>query len=171
MKIRIITASFAFVLFLMLTSFLRFSPDPLTGDLTGEWKGSVQFKSGMFAEIKDLEFMRVFNSGGTMTESSNYDGAPPVPPAYGIWRKTDDLKYEAKYEFYTTNLPASFEELIRSGGFPPSGYGVITEIITLSDDGHSYSSVITIALFDKSGKQLSSDEADGIAERMEFNRK
>ena len=37
--------------------------------------------------MKDLEFMYVFNVGGTMTASSNYDGAPPVPPAYGVWRR------------------------------------------------------------------------------------
>ena len=61
--------------------------NPQTDNIVGAWKGKVQFKSGAFAEVKDIEFMYVFNAGGTMTESSNYDGAPPVPPAYGIWKK------------------------------------------------------------------------------------
>ena len=55
--------------------------------LVGAWKSQVRFTSGAFASIQDLEFMYVFNAGGTLTESSNYDGAPPVPPAYGIWRR------------------------------------------------------------------------------------
>ena len=65
---------------------------PQTDNIVGAWKGKVQFKSGAFAEVKDLEFMYVFNAGGTMIESSNYDGTPPVPSAYGIWKKTGDKK-------------------------------------------------------------------------------
>src|SRR5215468_4174188 len=65
--------------------------------LVGAWRGKVQFSTGPFAAITDLEFLYVFNEGGTMTESSNYDGVPPVAPAYGIWRKVGERKYEAKY--------------------------------------------------------------------------
>ena len=50
-------------------------------DLVGAWKGKVQFKTGAFAAVTDLDFLYVFNAGGTMTESSNYDAAPPVTPA------------------------------------------------------------------------------------------
>lgn len=59
-----------------------------TDSLAGAWQGKVQFTTGAFAAVKDLEFMYAFHVGGTMTESSNYDGAPPAPPAYGVWRKT-----------------------------------------------------------------------------------
>jgi hypothetical protein len=52
-------------------------------NLAGAWQGRVQFTTGAFADTKDLEFMYAFNSGGTMTESSNYDAAPPAPPADG----------------------------------------------------------------------------------------
>ena len=133
MKTRLISVSFTALLLVIITSLPGCAPAPAADDLAGEWKGIVQFKTGMYAEIKDLLFMRVFNEGGTMTESSNYDGAPPVPPAYGIWRKTGEKQYEAKYEFFTTNLPASFEDISKSGGFTPAGYGVISETITLSD--------------------------------------
>ena len=139
-----------------------------TDNIVGAWKGKVQFKSGAFAEVKDLEFMYVFNAGGTMTESSNYDGTPPVPPAYGIWKKTGENKYEAKYEFYTTNPPSSFEDLKSSGGFSPAGYGVIVEEITFNKDGNSYSSIVTVALFDKDGNHLGVEVADAEAKRMEF---
>jgi len=143
-----------------------------TDNIVGAWKGKVQFKTGAFAAMKDWEFMWVFNNGGTMTESSNYDGVPPTPPAYGIWKKTGDNQYEARYEFYVTQIPASFEELTKAGGFTPAGYGVLSEKIILSADGKSYSSTIKINLFDNTGKQtVFNDEATAKAKRMEFDSK
>jgi len=140
-----------------------------TDELVGAWKGKVQFTTGIYAEIKDFEFMWVFNSGGTMTESSNYDGVPPTPPAYGIWKKTGEKEYEARYEFYWNKVPASYEELAKTGGFPNAGYGVLSENITLSDDGKSYSSTIKFNLFDQSGKQtVFNEEGTAEAKRMEF---
>src|SRR5882724_2403555 len=72
--------------------------------LVGAWRGKIQFKTGAFSTIKDLEFMYVFNAGGTMTESSNYDASPPVPPAYGVWRAVGPGQFEAKYAFYQTRI-------------------------------------------------------------------
>lgn len=142
---------------------------PQTDELVGAWKGKVQFTTGVYAEIKDFEFMYSFNSGGTMTESSNYDGVPPTPPAYGIWKSIGDKQYEARYEFYWNKVPASYEELAKAGGFPNAGYGVLSEKITLSDDGKSYSSTIKFNLFDKDGKQTVVDEEGTVeAKRMEF---
>ena len=104
----------------MLGAVIRSAPAPLAAsdpgavaapELQGEWRAQLQFSSGAFASIKDLEFMYSFNQGGTMTESSNYDASPPVPPAYGIWRKVGGREYEAKYEFYVTKPPATFDEI------------------------------------------------------------
>ena len=142
---------------------------PQANDLTGTWKAKVQFKTGPFANVKNLEFMLSFNSGGTMTESSNYDGMPPVPPAYGIWKKTGSGQYEAKYEFYITNVPPSFEALKKIGGFNPAGYGRLTEKITLSPDGKTYKSKINFNVFDITGKQMpNNDAAEVTASRMQF---
>ena len=126
--------------------------DTAAPDLQGEWRAQLQFSSGAFAPIKDLEFMYVFNQGGTMTESSNYDASPPVPPAYGIWRKTGDRKYEIKYEFYVTKPPASFDDIAKAGGWGPAGRGIFVEQITLSEDGKSYTSKIKYDQFDAAGK-------------------
>jgi hypothetical protein len=93
--------------------------------LIGAWRSSVQFETGAFAGIKDLEFMFVFNTGGTLTESSNYDGAPPVPPAYGVWRAVGPMEFEAKYEFYITS-PSPPDAFQGGGGWLPSGRGVFT---------------------------------------------
>ena len=77
------------------------------GALVGAWRSHIRFSAGAFAEMKDLEFMYVHNAGGTMTESSNYDGAPPVPPAYGVWKKTGAREFETKYLFYVTKPPGT----------------------------------------------------------------
>jgi hypothetical protein len=129
-------------------------------DLGGEWRAQLQFTTGAFAPIKDLEFMYVFNQGGTMTESSNYDASPPVPPAYGIWRKVSDKEYEAKYEFYVTKPPANFDEIAKAGGWGPAGRGIFVEKITLSADGKSFTSKIKYDQFDTAGKPA---EGGGVA--------
>jgi hypothetical protein len=154
---------------LIISFYCKEQKNPQTVDLVGAWKGRVQFKTGAYAEIKDFEFMWVFNHSGTMTESSNYDGVPPTPPAYGIWKKTGDKQYEAHYEFYWNKVPASFEDLVKAGGFPPAGYGVLSEKITLSEDGQSYGSIIKLNLFDQTGKQtVFNDEATAEAKRIKF---
>lgn len=123
-------------------------------DLAGAWRGRVQFTAGAFASTKDLEFMYVFNVGGTMTESSNYDAAPAVPPAYGVWKKVGARKYEARYQFFQSKSVRSATEFIKSGGWAPDGYGVLSQKITLSADGQSFDSTLALELFDKAGKPV-----------------
>jgi len=119
--------------------------------LVGAWRSKVQFESGAYATIRDLEFMYVFNAGGTMTESSNYDAAPPVPPAYGVWRETGRNAYTAKYEYYATQ-PTQPARLAEGAGWLPAGHGVLTETITLADDGQSYTATLDFKLFDAKGQ-------------------
>ena len=103
----------------------RSQPKPLAAsdasplDLVGEWRAQLQFTSGAFAPVKDLEFMYAFNQGGTMTESSNYDASPPVPPAYGIWRKVGTKEFEAirkMAEQIATRLPICEFHLVDGAG-------------------------------------------------------
>lgn len=123
-------------------------------DLVGAWRARIHFTSGAFATIGDLEFMYVFNEGGTMTESSNYDAAPPVPPAYGVWRRIGPNQFEAKYTFYVTKPPAGFEDIGKGGGWLPAGYGIFVENITLAEDGKSFKSRMRYDAFDPSGKPV-----------------
>ena len=120
--------------------------------LVGSWKSSIHFQTGSLASIKDLEFMYAFNPGGTMTESSNYDAAPPVPPAYGIWKSSGSNQYEARYEFYITRTPTPAEAATASGGWLPGGHGLLFETITIANDGNSFSSKIRYDVFDQTGK-------------------
>jgi hypothetical protein len=129
----------------------------------------VQFSGGSFAAIKDLEFLYVFNLGGTMTESSNYDAVPPVAPAYGEWRATGERQFEAKYTFFTTSPPKDLSSLTTGGGWLPAGSGVLTERITLAADGRSFDSTIELALFDTSGKPIAGGgQATGHATRTTY---
>lgn len=125
---------------------------PQTPNLVGAWTVKVQFKTGAFASVKDLELMMVFNQGGTMVESSNYDGAPPVPPAYGIWRRTGKNRFESKYVFYNTTPPAKFEDISGGGGWMPGGKGILLEKIKLAPSGDTYKSTLTLKMFDAKGK-------------------
>ncbi len=125
---------------------------PTTAGLTGAWRAQMHFTAGAFVDMKDLEFMYVYNAGGTLTESSNYDAAPPVPPAYGIWRRTAANRFQSRYVFYITKAPASFQDITKGGGWAPDGHGVFTEQITLAADGNSYSATVTYAAFDVNGK-------------------
>ena len=135
--------------------------------IVGGWRSSVQFQTGAFSSIKDLEFMYVFNLGGTMTESSNYDGAPPTPPAYGIWRRLSSREFEGKYEFYVTQAPSDVP--IGAGGWLPGGRGVFVERIVLSPDGTSFTSTLVYDIFDAAGKRTSGGgQGEGRAVRFVF---
>ena len=137
--------------------------------LIGAWRSKLQFTSGAFAPIKNLEFMYVFNAGGTLTESSNYDGAPPVPPAYGIWRKTGRNRFEAKYEFYATKPPVAFGEIQKGGGWMPVGRGELTEIIEVSDDDKAFTSAIVYKALDLVGNPIvGGGPAIGRGVRLQF---
>ena len=139
------------------------------GELTGAWRSSVSFADGPLAPMKDLEFMYSFNAGGTMTESSNYDEVPPVAPAYGIWRRTGERRFEAVYSWYSTNPPAKLDTLLKGDGWNPTGRGVLTETITLSADGDSYTSTISLEMYDRAGKPIpGTNHGTALGRRMKF---
>jgi hypothetical protein len=136
--------------------------------LVGAWRSSVQFDAGAFAPIKDLEFMYVFHEDGTLTESSNYDAAPPVPPAYGVWRTVRPNEFEARYEFYATT-PSAPEAFKSGAGWMPSGRGVLTERIRVSADGTSFTSTIQYRALDRAGKPAEGGgTATGRATKMKL---
>jgi hypothetical protein len=120
--------------------------------LVGAWRGHVQFKTGAFAAVTDLDFLYAFHAGGTMMESSNYDAMPPVTPAYGLWKKTGPRQYETRYVYYWTKPPAALDEITKGGGWSPGGYGVLTQKITLSDDANAFDSTLKYEVFDQAGE-------------------
>ena len=141
----------AALLMSLFSTFTCADASKIDNDLAGAWRGKVQIMSGTFASITDLEFMYVFNVGGTLTESSNYDAAPPGPPAYGVWRRTGARHYEAKYLVFQTKAVSILDEITKGGGWAPDGYGVLSEKITLSEDGDVFDSTIKFEIFDQQG--------------------
>ena len=143
------------------------SPQP--DALVGAWRTHITADSGALVSMPGLQFMTVFNAGGTMTESSNFDGAPPVPPAYGVWRQTGERTFQARYDFWVTKPPAGLDDLVKGGGWGPAGHGTLAETITLSADRRSYTSKLTYTFFDADGKPASGGgTAVGSAVRMGF---
>ena len=136
--------------------------------LQGAWRSDIRFSSGSFAQMKDLQFMYVFNQGGTLTESSNYDAAPPVPPAYGVWKRVGPGQFEARYAFYITEAPKTLDE-IKAGGWNPTGFGVFDERIRLTPDGQSYTSTIDYSAFGPRGAVVEGGgQAQGSGKRIGF---
>jgi hypothetical protein len=140
------------------------------GMLAGAWRSKVVFRNGPLAAMKDLEFLYAYNAGGTMTESSNYDeAANSSPPAYGVWKQIAPRAFETKYVFYTTKAPGPGDGAPNSGDWWPAGHGVLTETITLSDDGQTYASTIRLAAYDRSGSPIAGDgEGTGAGTRIVF---
>jgi hypothetical protein len=130
------------------------SPQPSvaaeTPALVGAWRAKVRFVGGPLAEMKGLEFLYAYNAGGTMTESSNYDEAEnSSPPAYGAWKQRDARTFETRYVFFTTQVPGPGDGSKGNRDWWPAGHGELTEVITLADDGQTYTSTITLSLFDR----------------------
>ena len=98
----------------------------------------MQLRDGDFAAVDDLEFMYVFNLGGTLTESSNYDAAPPVPRPTASGGRSAPGRFEARYEFYPTRAAGcAGDDLTAGGGWLAAGRGIFSETITVADDGEA----------------------------------
>jgi hypothetical protein len=138
--------------------------------LVGAWRSKIAFRNGPLAEMKDLEFLYAYNTGGTMTESSNYDeAANSSPPAYGVWKQIEPRKFETKYVFYTTKEPDAADGASKGRDWWPAGHGVLTETITLADDGLTYVSAIKLATYDRAGAPIAgSGEGTGAGTRIVF---
>jgi hypothetical protein len=138
--------------------------------LAGAWRSKIAFRNGPLAEMKDLEFLYAYNAGGTMTESSNYDEAANAsPPAYGVWKQIGRRTFETNYVFYTTRAPGPGEGSPNSRDWWPAGHGVLTETITLSDDGQTYASTIKLATYESTGTLIAGGgEGTGAGTRIEF---
>ena len=137
--------------------------------LVGAWRSRIVFQSGSLAGMKDLEFLYSYNAGGTMTESSNYDeAANSSPPAYGLWKQIAPQMFQTKYVFYTTKEPGPGNGAGKSDWWP-AGHGVLTETITLSTDGRTYTSTIKLATYDSTGAPIAGGgEGTGTGTRIVF---
>jgi hypothetical protein len=141
----------------------------LPNDLVGEWQAKLQFDKGILAPYKDLEFMYIFNAGGTLAEAGNHDSNAPIPPAYGIWRQTGPQEFDAKYEFYVTEPPKELSAILTGGGWKPVGRGILSEKIKLSKDGKTYVSKVHVDILTTDGKPMEGGgDATAFGEKLLF---
>ena len=78
-------------------------------------------------------------------------------------------QYEAKYEVFLTKPGAILDEIAKGGGWVPNGHGVLTQKISLSEDGNAFESTIRFDLFDPQGKPVDGGgEATGHGNRIRF---
>ena len=120
--------------------------------LLGAWRAHVAIDSGPLAGVP-FQFLLAYAAGGGMVESSNFDEAPPVPPAYGSWVATGQRTFRSTYLFFTTSPPGS-PNTLATAGWSFSGTGKLREQITLGRDGSTYSSRLYYQLFDANDKAL-----------------
>jgi hypothetical protein len=72
-------------------------------------------------------------------------------------------------EVFLTKSAKPLEEIAKGGGWLPDGHGVLTEKITQSADGKSFTSRIRWDMFDVAGKTVESGiEGTGEGRRMGF---
>lgn len=100
---------------------------------------------------------------------ARHQAANSSPPAYGVWKQTGPGQFETKYLFYQTRTPVEADGPGNGGAWLPAGHGELTESITLSADGNSYTSKLHYASFDEDGKpQEGGGEATGAGTRIVF---
>ena len=96
-------------------------------------------------------------------------GGQFLPPAYGVWKSTGPRTFETRYVFYTTRAPEPGDGPATGTDWWPAGHGVLTETITLSDDGQTYTSAIKLATFDRAGMPVAGDgKGTGAGTRIVF---
>lgn len=143
------------------------SPPP---SIMGAWRASVAVRSGALATTRDRQFHYVFHAVRAVNRSANYDAAPVVPPAYGVWRPVAGAGtvFEAKSEFFTTAVSPQDQFQAGAGWLPP-GRVVFTERITVAPDGRTFTSAIRYQVFDATGGVLEGGgDAIGRGTRIDF---
>mgnify|MGYP003693612545 CR=1 FL=1 len=86
-----------------------------------------------------------------MTESSNYDGAPPVPPAYGVLAQDGPRRIRTEIRvLLDRHLRRSRPSSRAQAGCLPAA-AVFTETIKLAADGQSFTSTMRHEAFDAKG--------------------
>jgi hypothetical protein len=124
--------------------------------LEGAWRVQVTVESGPFRGSQ--QFLVMYSAGGGMVESSNFDEAPPVPPAYGSWVASGESGFRSTYVFFTTE---AVDRLDAGAGWEFSGSGKFRESITVGPSGNDYTSRLSYELYDTADAPLAGQSGEG----------
>jgi hypothetical protein len=133
-------------------------PTGAPAGLEGGWRVQVTIETGPFTGSQ--QYLMVYSAGGGMIESSNFDSAPPVPPAYGSWLASGESSFRSTYVFFTTE---PVDQLDAAAGWDFSGSGKFRESITLSSSGNDYTSRLSYELYDTADKPLAGQSGEGYS--------
>jgi hypothetical protein len=128
------------------------SPRESGGRLVGFFESEVTITNCNGVVLKTLEAYEQFNQGGTLT---SVDNQPLRSPGIGTWQYNGGGSYSAPFESFSFNTDGT-----------PAGESKFTRDIQLAADGNSYTSVVTVEIFDVNGNLIATLCATEVATRV-----
>ena len=120
--------------------------------LVGFFESEVTITNCDGVVLKTLEAYEQFNQGGTLT---SVDNQPLRTPGIGTWQYNGRGSYSAPFESFSFNADGT-----------PAGESKFTRDIQLAADGNSYTSVVTVEIFDVNGNLIATLCATEVATRV-----
>ena len=134
------------LLVLFAAALIAFAPTAASAQsatLTGAWSANFVDPNGQFT----LPALINFHSDGTLvdTDGGELSGAPGlfISPGLGAWRPLAGSKYEMTFQSIVVNPDGSL-----------FATGTITQILTLSDDGNSFTGTGVYSFIDTQGNVI-----------------
>ena len=128
------------------------SPQKNGNRLVGFFESEITVTNCQGVVLKTVEAYEQFNQGGTLT---SVDNQPLRTPGIGIWQYNGGGSYSAPTEFFTFNTDGT-----------PAGETKLIRDIQLAADGNSYTSVVTVEIFDVNGNLIATLCATEVATRV-----
>ena len=131
------------------------SPENAAGRLIGVWDSQVTLTNCQGITVAMFEAFIEFQRGGTLT---SVDNTPPTGhgPGLGTWQSLGGGSYSAPFQLFRFNTDGTF-----------AGINRITRTIQLAADRNSYTSVVSVEIFDANGNLIGTACGTEVATRFE----
>jgi hypothetical protein len=120
--------------------------------LVGFFESEVTITNCNGVVLKVIEAYEQFNQGGTLT---SVDNQPLRTPGIGTWKHLGAGSYSAPFESFAFNTDGT-----------PAGETKFTRTIQLAADGNSYTSAVTVSIFNVNGNLITTLCATEVATRV-----
>jgi len=122
--------------------------------LVGFFDSTVTLTNCNGVVIKTFEAYQLFHQGGTLTSTDNQ---PPSSrgPGFGTWQNLGGGSYSAPFEFFSFHTDGTFAGEVKIG-----------RDLQLAADGNSYTSVVSVQIFDANGNQIGTLCGSEVATRV-----